>query len=836
MNFRLTAALFGTVFVIGVILLILSYNDPKKVATDVLAQELALANLKTANVDSIEFERPGSDPLLIVRTDAERGTWQIQKPITATADASKVLQVITALLSAKPTQYAEISGNPAAHGLDPAGLKVTVRSGDKSSTISLGDVTLGDKGVVFVTTSSQSKRPMAVRRGDLDALFREPKDGTAGALAKWTSDYRTPAIFPSDTRAAGEDVTSVKLELPNKKKELALSRVLGVWKFDSPAGWGDADVEGDAAGTPGTFSGVRRLLGALTSVSAATPGDFIDSPKDLKEYGLNADNPDLVKVELKTREGSAVVYFGKREAAALPAMPPGMPPQMPTAKVYVRVEGQPGVIRATAGDLSGLNGVVLDPSPLRDRTLIAADRATADGIDIVLAGQPADKPTKLRFAGTSSMPGSPQVPRRWQLYGEPGDPQFAANDTVQNILDVAFARRSIKDFPAPNKDNFAAISATVSVWVDGFNPPAGPKAVPVPKEKAEPIKLEFGRKDGDTVYVRRTLPGLPPNEFTISAQAKVGAAGQPADAVATVAKSRLDLLDQSLPPFSPEVSAARLAVSGASNYTLDKDEKPDPFTKVAVWRYSAPEPKGRGADTQTVEFILQPLANTQSVTRFVDEHPSEAKLAEYGFTPAPRLKVVVGLRPGSLDKERVYEFGKDTADPNFVYARVAGKVAVFTLPRLVFDKFVNPDLRDKYILRGLDPGAMSKVTLKGWGDAGVVAELVFEKNKDGVWGATKPAGFALDPAKVNAFLNLIIAQPVKGFESGGLDLKHGFHDPKQSLEVVLHWPGGVVSLNLGASPDGGATYYGSYAWAPQVFTLEGALFKPFKTSTGGFAK
>ncbi len=833
MNFRLTAALFGTVFVIGVILLILSYNDPKKVATDVLAQELALANLKTANVDSIEFERPGSDPLLIVRTDADRGTWQIQKPITANAEASKVLQVITALLSAKPTQYAEIRGNPAAHGLDPAGLKVTVRSGDKSSTISLGDVTLGDKGVVFVTTSSQSKRPMAVRRGDLDALFREPKDGTAGALAKWTSDYRTPAIFPSDTRAAGEDVTSVKLELPNKKKELALSRVLGVWKFDSPAGWGDADVEGAEAGTPGTFSGVRRLLGALTSVSAATPGDFIDSPKDLKEYGLNADNPDLVKVELKTREGSAVVYFGKREAAALPAMPPGMPPQMPTAKVYVRVEGQPGVIRASAGDLSGLNGVVLDPSPLRDRTLVTADRAKADGIDIVLAGQPADKPTKLRFAGTSSMPGSPQVPRQWALYGGPGDPQPADDETAQKILDVVFARRSIKDFPAANPANFAAVSATVLVWADGFNPPAGPKAEPV--KKIEPIKLEFGRKDGDTVYVRRTLPGLPPTEFTISAQAKVGAAGQNADAVATVAKSRLDLLDQSLPTFSSE-TAARLAVSGASNYTLDKDEKPDPFTKVAVWRYVAPEPKGRGADTKTVEQMLQLLGTTQSVTRFVDEQPAEAKLAEYGFTPAPRLKVVVGLRPGSLDKERVYEFGKDTADPNFVYARVTGKVAVFTLPRLVFDKFVNPDLRDKYILRGLDPGAMSKVTLKGWGDAGVVAELVFEKNKDGVWGATKPAGFALDPAKVNAFLNLIIAQPVKGFESGGPDLKHGFHDPKQSLEVVLHWPGGVVSLNLGASPDGGATYYGSYAWAPQVFTLEGAPFKPFKTSTGGFAK
>lgn len=824
MNFRLTAVLFGIVFVLGVILLVISINAGKKEKpTDVLVSELALAGREGKDVDAIEFERPGTDPLVIVRTDKDRNTWQIQKPITAGADAARVLASVNALMKAKPITYTGISSNPALHGLDPAGLKVTLRSGDKSSTISLGDVTLGDKGVVFVTTSSQTKpRPLAVRRGDLDALFRETKDGSAGALAKWAADYRTTNVFPSDTRAAGEDVSTVKLELPNKKQTLALTHAAGgAWKFDSPAGWGDADVEGDAVSAPNTFTGVRRLLGALTSVSVANPADFIDSPKDLKEYGLDAGNPDLVKVEMKTRDNqTATVYIGKREAAPPPAMP-GAPP-MPGGKVFVRIEGQPGVIRATAGDLIGLNGVIADPSALRDRTLVNADRAKVDGIDIALPGQPV---AKLRRAGAPV----------WKLYGGPNDPQPAYGAAVDKFLDVVMARRTIKDFPAPNPANFSAIGATVSLWVEGFIPAADPKAEPT--TKGEPIKLEFGNRVGDVVYVRRTAPGLPPSEFTLPVTIKVGAGTETADVLASVTKSRLDLLDPSLPTFGSD-AVASVTVSGLGNYAVAKDEKPDPSTREFLWKYTAPEPKGRIADAKVLDGMLQLLGTTQSVTRFVDEAPDAKKLEGYGFTPAPQLKIVVGLRD-SLDKERVYEFGK-AADASYVYARVAGKSVVFTLPRLVFDRFVDPDLRDRVVFRGVPATSVNKVELRGWGDAGFVTELTFEKSKEGGWLVTKaPAGYQVDPAKLNAFLDLLTRERVKSFEKGGQDAKHGFADPKTALQVTLHWPGGAVALNLGASPDNGATYYGWSSWLPQtepVFTFDGAQLKPFKDKPGGFAK
>src|SRR5262249_37050412 len=156
--------------------------------------------------------------------------------------------------------------------------------------------------------------------------------------------------------------------------------------------------------------------------------------------------------------------------------------------------------------------------------------------------------------------------------------------------------------------------------------------------------------------------------------------------------------------------------------------------------------------------------------------PIDARLVDYGFLPAPRLKVVVGLKPDSPDKERVYEFGKDTADPNFVYARVPGKPAVFTLPKHVFDKFATPDLRDRLLFRGVDVARVNKVVLKGWGHLGLgTIELILEKNKDGIWTVTKgPAGFVVDPAKVNAFVELVARMRAKTLEKGPPADRHGF--------------------------------------------------------------
>ncbi len=828
MNFRLTTVLIGTVLLVGAVLLVRTFFiEPP--APDTLL--VGLGDAKPGDIDEVVIERPEAQTALKFKR-VSGDDWEIVEPIRAKANGAAVKAVVESLLKAKPTVFAELSSTPAFHGLQPPSLKVTLRRGERSGALNVGNVSIGGReAVAFVTTTAKPERPVAVGRRDLDALFRQDQvggGGKAGDLAKWTADYRSPAVFPSDARAAGEDVTSVRLELPNKKAALALTRTpSGAWKFDSPAGWGDADVEGDAAGAPNTFTGVRRLLGALTSVTAATPADFIDDPKDLKEYGLDAGNPDLVKVEMKTKDNqTATVYFGKREAAA-----PGVPPVTPGAKVYARVEGQPGVIRATAGDLSGLSGVVLDPAPLRDRALVNADRTKIDGIDIVLAGQPADKPTKLRRSRGE----------RWRLLSEPGAPQPAFGSAVERLLDVVVARRSIKEFPAPNPANFTAISATLSVWADGFAAPTDPKT--------EPTKLEFGRKDGDTIYVRRTRPGLPPDEFIIPAQMKVGAATETVDVATTVGLSRLDLLDRDLPSFS-DSTPVRITVTGAGTYTLARDEKPGQSPEQ-LWRFEAPDArKGQVADGGIVRNdLIYNLANLNSrFGRFVDEDPKPEKLAEYGLAP-PRLKVVVDLPPNSEPKQVAFEFGKDYPnDPDKVYAKIPGRSAVFTLPRAVFDKFVNPDLRDRLVFRTVPAATVNKVVLQGWGGVlGVPTTLNLEKNKDGVWVAAPAApgapntlaGFPVDSAKVSAFIDIVTKAQVKTLEKGKPEAKHGFANPNELFDVRFEWPGGNATFRLGASPDNGATYYGETSLLPAsdpVFTIDGALLKPFKDQPRGFSK
>ena len=838
MNFRQTAMLIGSVFAVVVVLLVLTFTaEDKSPGTDVLTEELI--GVKGDEIDTVEMDRDTGTRLKLVRTDAAKNTWEIVEPFRAAADGAAVRAVVTALMKAKPTASGELTSNPAVHGLDPPGLKVTLRrGGDKASTVNLGDVTIGAKAVVFVTTSTRA-RPMAVPRGELDALFRDQKgSGKAVDLAKWTADFRVKSVFPSDSRAMGEDVEYVKLELPNKKKELALARTAaGGWTFASPAGWGDADSEGDPTGSPLAFTGVGPLLRALANVSALATGDFIDNPKDLAEYGLNPDNPDRVRVEMRTKDKqTAVVYFGKTEGGAAPPPPlPGMPPQPPPGgKVYVSVEGTPGVIRASATNLAGLAAVIADPNPLRDRDLLPVARGkSVDGLDIVLAGQAPDRPTKLRRVGPT-----------WKLYGGPGDPQDAFAAPIERLRDVVTAKRNIKDFPPPNPANFTAVSATVYVWVDGFNPPTAPKAEPV--KKGEPTKLEFGRKEGETVYVRRTRPGEPAAEFTLPTAVKIGAGTEMVDAMAAVAKSRLDLLDPSLPSFS-DTAPVRIGVSGANTYVLAKDA-PVPGAKETLWRFVEPAPqKGQVADANAVLELLNLLGTSQgSFGKYVDENP--AKPEDFGLA-SPRLKVVVGLG-ATGEGDRGFEFGRDTADPDKVYARVIGRTAVFTIQRRVFDQFANPDLRDRVLFRVVPAAQVTGVKLEGWGNllGNSPITVALERNKDGVWvvapaapGAppSAPAGFVVDPAKVNAFLALVGATRVKSFEAGPPAEKHGFADKNQYLSVTLSWPGAAAQLTIGASPDGGATYYIGSSLPPQanqVFTIDGAPFKSFKEKPSGFAK
>ena len=215
MSFRTTTILFGIVFVLGLGLLFLSLSQDDATPT----KELLLSNLagsKSEEIDIVEIEK-GSARLVLNRIDKDH--WKIVEPVTAKAESASIDRVIDSLLKVRATTFPELSSNPAVHGLDTPGLRITLRSGDKSDTLNVGDVTIGgSKAVGFVTTPSR-KRPMAVSRTDLEPLFKESKAGSAGDLAKWTNDYRVKQVFAVESRTGADDVTGIKLNA--KGKELA---------------------------------------------------------------------------------------------------------------------------------------------------------------------------------------------------------------------------------------------------------------------------------------------------------------------------------------------------------------------------------------------------------------------------------------------------------------------------------------------------------------------------------------------------------------------------------------------------------------------------------------
>src|SRR5207245_1446241 len=85
MNFRLSAILFGVIFVAGLVLLVLSFTGDDKPPTTTLLEELA--GLKPAEIDAVEFERDGGSRFKIVRDPSNTARWNIVEPYTARADA-----------------------------------------------------------------------------------------------------------------------------------------------------------------------------------------------------------------------------------------------------------------------------------------------------------------------------------------------------------------------------------------------------------------------------------------------------------------------------------------------------------------------------------------------------------------------------------------------------------------------------------------------------------------------------------------------------------------------------------------------------------------------------
>jgi hypothetical protein len=813
MNFRLTAIFFGVVLalVAGLLILVLFEEDKDTASTaEGLLAPLASAGVTEKDIDTVEIVRTEPAEQKLVFSKVGEGKWQLREPMTAKVDNFAVEGLIRDLFRAKPTRDPGLTDNLSVHGLDKPTYRVTLRAGaDRSETVNVGLTTIGgDRAITYVTTSAAPGKPLAVRRSDLAALFRDAargQDGEAWKLAKWLPDYRVRRLLGADVRDPSE-VESVKLTTGGK--ELALRQASpGEWRFDAPPGLGEADYEGDTQPHPNTapFTGVRPLLNMLTALQVSSPDDYIDRPEDLGKYGLAPNDPAVIRVELKPKNGPPeVAYFGKPvEEGGKPVVP---------AKVYARLEGDSAVAKVPTDRLEGLRQTVLNPAELRNRDLLnPAKRDRIDAVDLTVG----PNTVKLRKVGAGAA-------AKWVLYGGPEPAEAKPREVDALLAALAKPRAAREVLAAPNDAAFAGpeTKAVVKVWYDGIEGQPkveGDKLPPEPKLKGNPVELTFGKKEGDAVFVRRSADGA-------KADLKV-----PDAALALATKGRLDFLDPKLKTFNP-TQVARLAFNrGAEPYELTKADSPG-----GGWTFAKPDSrKGKSADPLAVSNLLGLLSGGLA-ERVVAENPPADQLKKWGLDPAaPRMTVTVGLKADAKEKDKakpeelVYHFGTETDDHQHVYAQQVGRPVAFLARKAVFDRFATDELRDPTVYR-LDLAKVRKLRIKGWRAVlGTPTEYVMEK-KGADWVGVSPAGFQPDPAKVNALLTALVAPRADKFVAVGDRPEYGVTAATNPdvTEFTIESDGQPTqTLVLGKPADGGKVYAASSGAPGEVFILDAGQIK-----------
>jgi hypothetical protein len=786
MNFRITAVLFAVVIVLVAALLVsaLFQDDPAKTAGGLL-DPLTSAGVKADDVDAVEITRKSPDDQRLVFQKKD-GKWVLTAPVSARVDPTAVADLIRDLFAAKPVNYPGLTDNPATYGLGNPTYAVTLKKGDAAATVRVGTTLIGkDKAVTFVAAGDRPTTPIAIRTADLRSLFKDSSRDNGGdphVIGKWLTEYRQKRLLSASDARAGDDLSAVTITRGDKT--LSLKRDGDDWAFSSPKDFGQADTAGDSAPSPDRFTGVRPLLGAVLGLQTNAAEDFIEDvpAADYPKYGLAANDPAVVRLELTPKAGGPpeVLYLGKKvEKDGKPVVP---------TRVYARLEGDSAVATVTTDRLDALVNTVADPTPMRNRDLIAeAKRDRIDAIDSSFGG------------GFKARRVTGSVGPQWVLYGKPTDPTEAVDQNVAALVAaLAKPRVAAETLLAPNDAAFADAQrkGELKVWFEGVEKAPAPtdgKLPAEPKLKGDPTTFTFGQTDGQTVFVRRTAAGKT-TDFKV-----------PLDVFTAASKSRLGLVDPKLGSFSPALADSLVVFRNGERTELKRDAGIDPAYLGGKWSFVSPDAlKGKVADGDAALDVLSAVAALPS-TRVASEGATDDELKKLGLDPAsPTVAVTVGLS-GEKDKQRVYHFGAETEDKKAVHFRLVGKPFVLLADRTVLAQLQSADLADKVVFR-VDPKAVKKLYLSGWRATAkdgkpVDATLALE---NGVWVAKEPAGGVPDTSRVTAILTALqapkVMETLKVEEGKAAPPEFGFGGNPVSIVAELEDKTAVSLLLGGENP------------------------------------
>lgn len=850
MNFKTTYGLFAALIVLLAAAAYFLFVGPRPGDEGLLLPGAKALALKTANIDSVIIERskPKDEKIVFTRLDDKH--WKMEKPFEARADAAAVDRLIDDLLTARKDGKSDVPKNLPDLGLDKPSLVVTLARKDGTKyVVSLGQVTTGGADAkVFALSSDQPNRPIDLRRGSLSSFLKaDGKEPTAGELCKSAADFRSKELLLA---GAGfnptEGVTSFKLS--DGKSEIVVAKTQdGNWRFEKPEAFGLAEAKGepgDAASSPG---GVEGLLKAVGEIKPASTEDFIDGASDLGQYGLAKDQVTgpTITVTRKNAAGEPrpeTMYVGKKEDV--------------TGKYFVRLDGEAGVAKVAGTLVEPIKKVIANPGNLRDKQLLGFLPLSADAVDVKLD----DKLIEVRKIGTPPM---------WRLFDADGAAQLANSPNVTELLN-ALNGRIIKDFPEAGATDaalgFDRPSAELSIYVGGILPeekkddkkaeakdkgekksngkdaeptsdaakdkaktdepkkePAGPAK---PKMKEPTVRLIFGKRDKDLLFVRRITKDKDGKEtksdFAVSESLW-----------AKVTRGRLEYLDTVLPSFITSAVQKLDIFRPGEQFTIERQGDKQP-----PWIIRQPTDRAdRPADPAVVERILSELANL-GVMRLWAEKPSDRELDRYGLS-SPRLKATVVIKDGDKSKDKHYLFGAETDDKSGWYAKQSDRDVVFVVNKSSLPTLSSSELQDPTVVK-LDPLKVTGLKLHGWRDVvgqAVVREL--ERKGASNWAVKGDDKIKLSPGQCDAFLSAMAnvrADSFVGHKSGPKpEHKLTVAAGALEIEVMIEGEKDPLQLTIGGVDPSGKFYFATSNRLPgDVFLVPKGILEAVKAKPGFF--
>ncbi len=837
MNFRTTYILFGLLFVfLGVMLLTQLFGTH---APD--QPEYALASLhdplkptKSDEFDTVEIQRfhPTAETLRFYKDS--KGGWRCKDPDVRLV-TGLARQIIDQVMNAKRDDQADLTSDLKKFGLDSPSVKITLSKSDggKEHWLSLGETSSSGPGaMIYATSSDAPKTPMALRKSDVESVFKS------------LTEFRAKDLLADNTF----DIADVKIQAGAKPAVELEKASDGKWRFKQPA-FGEAETEAENPTAPvppsaaGRIATVNDLLNAVAGLHVDHDTDFDTNnakEEELAKKGLAAGKAETLRVEIKKQAGQG--FGSEPKEPSTDALLIGKKADDKGDMLYARLESDSNIVKIPASKVSGLLKIADDPSPLRNRDLVLGDTAHLDAIDV----QPTGRDLLVFRKNTN--------PPQWKMY-EGGKPEDVDMVAIQDLIHNLTNKRVVKDFPEASKSDadlgFDKPTAVVSLWIDGLKkdekpaddakkdePKEGDKKDDAKKETdkkaaaakgpelkdAKPtVKLIFGKRDKDLVFVKRE-EGSTVSKLAVSASI-----------LDKVSEGKLAYFDRRLPakPFPSDAVKVVLTRDGVS-YEMARTRANKEMTP---WKLTAPKDlAGRTVETAKLQRILAIFGHLVA-NKLVADKLTANDLERFGLKN-PATKLAITTEQDKKTEEAVYLLGKETDDKSGVYAKIADRDLVFILPTSTVDS-LKGDLQDPVVLQ-FEPSKVKTMKISGWNDVvGSTITLQLERKSAVDWTAKAPADYKLDPAQAEFFLNSLNGLRAVSFVPAKTgpkpDQKFDLKDGGLDIALTIEGEAQPVTLQVGGKAADG--WFTTCSRLPgDVFITPLDRFEKIKTKPAYFKK